>query len=250
MKHLILSGCAGRMGRMLESLIEQRDDCRIAAGVDPAPYHSGEFPGYSNWERCPPNADGILDFSSPAGLSPMLEFATGHGIPVVLGTTGLSPSQVEEVALASKTIPIFRAANFSLPVALMAHLVEETSRALGADFDIELLELHHRGKADAPSGTAKVLMDAANAGLGASLSPVYGREGDSQRQPGEIGVHSLRGGSFAGEHTVLFSGQGEALSIQHTALSREIFARGAIRAMLYLQGCPAGLYGMESLLQF
>ena len=123
MKHLILSGCAGRMGRMLESLIEQRDDCRIAAGVDPAPYHSGEFPVYSNWERCPPNADGILDFSSPAGLSPMLEFATGHGIPVVLGTTGLSPSQVEEVALASKTIPIFRAANFSLPVALMAHLV-------------------------------------------------------------------------------------------------------------------------------
>ena len=88
MKHLILSGCAGRMGRMLESLIEQRDDCRIAAGVDPAPYHSGEFPVYSNWERCPPNADGILDFSSPAGLSPMLEFATGHGIPVVLGPSG------------------------------------------------------------------------------------------------------------------------------------------------------------------
>ena len=250
MKHLILSGCAGRMGRMLESLIEQRDDCCIAAGVDLAPYHSGEFPVYSDWERCPPNADGILDFSSPAGLSPMLEFATGHRIPVVLGTTGLSSSQVEEVTSASKTIPVFWSANFSLPVALMAHLVEETARSLGADFDVELLELHHRGKADAPSGTAEVLMNAVNTGLGASLSPVYGRKGDSQRQSEEIGIHSLRGGSFAGEHAVLFCGQGEMLSIQHTALSREIFAHGAIRAMLYLQGCSAGLYGMEKLLQF
>lgn len=108
MKHLILSGCAGRMGRMLESLIEQRDDAASPAGVDPRPIPFGGVPGVFQLGTMPPNADGILDFSSPAGLSPMLEFATGHGIPVVLGTTGLSPSQVEEVALASKTIPIFR----------------------------------------------------------------------------------------------------------------------------------------------
>lgn len=131
----------------------------------------------------------------------------------------------------------------------MAHLVEETSRALGADFDIELLELHHRGKADAPSGTAKVLMDAANAGLGASLSPVYGRRetpsgsrGKSASTP--CGAAALRG-------NILFSSAGKG---KHSAFSTPPFpgkfCRGAIRAMLYLQGCPAGLYGMESLLQF
>lgn len=249
MKHFILSGCAGRMGRMLESLIEQREDCRIAAGVDPAPYHPGEFPVFQDWERCPSNVDGIFDFSRPAGAVPMLGFAASHGIPVVLGTTGLSPDQEEAVALAGRSIPIFRAANFSLPVALMAHLVQEASRVLSADFDVEVLELHHRGKADAPSGTANMLIDAVNAGRDCPLAPVYGREGLSPRQADEIGVHSLRGGSFPGEHTVLFSGMGEALSIHHTALSREIFARGAIRAMFYLQDCPAGLYGMEHLLQ-
>jgi len=193
--------------------------------------------------------DVLVDFSAPSALQASLERAIESGIPILVGTTGLGPAADEQIARAATRIAVLRAANTSIGVALLSDLVERAARALGPDWDIEILEMHHRMKADAPSGTALALGEAAARGRGTPLQAERGRDGTGlERNEGAIGFASLRGGTVAGEHDVVFAGDQERLILSHRAESRMIFARGALAAARFLVGKPAGLYSMRDVI--
>ena len=193
--------------------------------------------------------DVLVDFSSPDALDSSLGQAVAAGIPILVGTTGLGKDADRLVADASKHIAVLRAANTSLGVAVLADLVERAAQALGPDWDIEIAEMHHRLKADAPSGTALVLGEAAARGRGTPLRAERGRDGTGlKRAEGAIGFASLRGGTVAGEHDVIFAGPDERLILSHRAENRMIFARGALTAARFLIGKPAGLYSMRDVI--
>jgi 4-hydroxy-tetrahydrodipicolinate reductase len=195
------------------------------------------------------HGDVLVDFSAPAALQQSLDQALSAGIPIVVGTTGLDDLADRRIADASKEIAVLRAANTSLGVALLSDLVERAARVLGTDWDIEILEMHHRHKADAPSGTALALGGAAARGRGTPLDPERGRDGTGlKRQEGAIGFAALRGGSVAGDHDVIFAGPEERLILSHRAENRTIFARGALAAARFLVGKPAGLYSMRDVI--
>lgn len=193
--------------------------------------------------------DVLVDFSAPGALASSLERALAAKIPVLVGTTGLDEDADRLIAEAAGRIAVLRAANTSLGVAVLSKLVEQAARALGPDWDIEILEMHHRHKADAPSGTALALGEAAAQGRSASLRAERGRDGTGlKRQEGAIGFASLRGGSVAGDHDVIFAGQDERLVLSHRAENRMIFARGALAGARFLVGRPAGLYSMRDVI--
>ena len=195
------------------------------------------------------NGDVLLDFSAPGALQTSLDRALSAGVPILIGTTGLDDSAERRIAEAAREIPVLRAPNTSLGVALLAELVERAARVLGSDWDIEISETHHRMKSDAPSGTALLLGEAAARGRGTKLNPVRGRNGTLlKRESGTIGFASLRGGTVAGEHDVLFLGPEERLILSHRAESRTIFARGALAGARFLVGRIAGLYSMRDVI--
>jgi len=188
----------------------------------------------------------LIDFSAPAALADSVKQAVETKIPLLVGTTGLDASADALLADAAKSIPVLRAANTSLGIALLAELVERAAKVLGPSWDIEIAEAHHRGKADAPSGTALLLGEAAAKGRGVPLKPEAGRDGTGlKRGDGSIGFASLRGGTVAGDHDVLFLRQEERLVLGHRAESRMIFARGALAAARFLAGQKPGLYAMS-----
>jgi 4-hydroxy-tetrahydrodipicolinate reductase len=194
--------------------------------------------------------DVLIDFSAPEALGDCLAEAVNHGIPLLIGTTGLDESADEKIAQAARRIAILRAANTSLGVAVLTDLVERAARALGPDWDIEILEMHHRHKADAPSGTALALGQAAAAARGKPMRSESGRDGTRlKRKEGAIGFASLRGGTVAGDHDVFFAGPEERLVLSHRAENRMIFARGALAAARFLAGKPAGLYSMRDVIE-
>ena len=191
----------------------------------------------------------LIDFSAPAALPDSVAKAREGKMALVLGTTGLAPSADALLAEAAKQIPVLRSANTSLGVALLAELVERAAKVLGKGWDIEIAEAHHRHKADAPSGTALLLGEAAAKGRGTSLEAERGRDGTGlARGEGSIGFASLRGGTVAGDHDVLFLGNDERLILSHRAESRMIFARGALAASRFLHGKPPGLYAMRDVI--
>jgi 4-hydroxy-tetrahydrodipicolinate reductase len=193
--------------------------------------------------------DVLVDFSAPDALEASLKKAVAAGIPILVGTTGLGEEADKRIAEGAKSVAVLRAANTSLGVAVLSELVERAAKALGPDWDIEIVEMHHRMKADAPSGTALALGDAAAAGRGAPLEAERGRDGTGlKRKQGAIGFASLRGGTVAGEHDVIFAGQDERLILSHRAENRMIFARGALAAARFLAGKPAGLYSMRDVI--
>ncbi len=196
------------------------------------------------------HGDVLVDFSAPSALQSSLDRALGAGIPILIGTTGLDDFASRRIASASEQIPVLQAANTSLGVALLADLVERAARVLGIDWDIEIAEVHHRMKADAPSGTALALGEAAARGRGSDLEAERGRDGTGlKRESGAVGFASLRGGSVAGDHDVMFLGPQERLILSHRAESRTIFARGALAAARFLVGQPAGLYSMRDVIE-
>jgi 4-hydroxy-tetrahydrodipicolinate reductase len=196
------------------------------------------------------HGDVLVDFSVPAALQASLDRAVSAAVPLLIGTTGLDDLAGQRIAAAAKEIAVLRAANTSLGVALLAELVERAAHVLGPDWDIEIAETHHRMKADAPSGTALMLGEAAAHGRGSPLNPERGRDGTSlKRETGAVGFASLRGGSVAGDHDVLFLGPDERLILSHRAESRMIFARGALAAARFLVGKPAGLYSMRDVVE-
>lgn len=195
------------------------------------------------------HGDVLIDFSAPSGLQDSLSRAVSAGIPVLVGTTGLDCDADRLIAEAAKGIAVLRAPNTSLAVALLADLVERAARVLGPDWDIEIAEVHHRKKADAPSGTALLLGKAAARGRDTELRSERGRDGTGlKRERGAIGFAALRGGSVAGDHEVMFLGEGERLILSHKAENRRIFARGALAGVRFLFGKPAGLYSMRDVI--
>ena len=193
--------------------------------------------------------DVLVDFSSPGALQSSLDRATTMGIPILIGTTGLDAAAEQQIADAAKYVAVLHAPNTSLGLAVLSDLVERTAGALGVDWDIEVLEMHHRHKADAPSGTALALGEAVARGRGSPIRAERGRDGTGlKREVGSIGFASLRGGTVAGDHDVIFAGPDERLVLSHRAENRMIFARGALAAAKFLIGKPAGLYSMRDVI--
>jgi 4-hydroxy-tetrahydrodipicolinate reductase len=196
------------------------------------------------------HGDVLVDFYDPSALQASLDRAVNAGIPILVGTTGLDDFAGRRLATAAEEVAVLRAANTSLGVALLSDLAERAARVLGPDWDIEILEMHHRLKADAPSGTALALGDAAARGRETKLKAERGRDGTGlKREEGAIGFASLRGGTVAGDHDVIFAGPEERLILSHRAENRMIFARGALAAVRFLVGKPAGLYSMRDVVE-
>ena len=250
MVRLILSGCNGHMGRAVANLCDADPELEVAAGIDVLGQPGGQFPVYSSPAACPVPGDVLVDFSHPSALDALLEFCLERSMPAVLATTGYSEQQLEQIGRAAGRIPVFRSANFSLGVNLLMDLVRRAAAALGEGYDVEIVERHHRRKVDAPSGTALMLADAAAQALPYQPDYVYDRHCVRQaRQPREIGISSVRGGTIVGDHTVIFAGPDEVIELSHHAASREIFAAGAVRAAKFLARTDRpGLYDMSSLL--
>lgn len=254
-------GAGGRMGQAIIAQLADWPGLRLAAAVERAghascgrpagPGHPETLTVCSNVGAIARNCDVLIDFSAPAALAVTLEAAQEGGCAVVVGTTGLDAEHHALINEAAGRIAVLQAANTSLGVTLLAQLVEQAARALGPDWDIEIAELHHRLKVDAPSGTALALGEAAAAGRGIDLATHSdrGRDGiTGERVEGHIGFASLRGGSAAGDHMVLLAGEGERIELWHRAESRAIFARGALKAAQWLAGRPAGRYAMADVL--
>jgi 4-hydroxy-tetrahydrodipicolinate reductase len=233
-------GSEGRMGRALAEAIQGAGH-ELAGGVD----QGGDVAALAR------ASDVLVDFSSPVALETSLDAAVAEGVPILVGTTGLEERHHWLLDEAAKTVPVLQTGNTSLGVNLLAHLVEEAANRLGEDWDIEVVETHHRKKVDAPSGTALLLGEAAARGRGIDLaaSSERGRDGiTGARVPGTIGFASLRGGSVAGDHTVYLLGDDERLALSHLAENRGIFARGAVKGAQWLIGKSAGRYTMKDVL--
>lgn len=235
--NIILCGY-GRMGLMIEQIVLQSEDMQIIGVVHPGLYENAlDVPG---------KADVIIDFSYPGNLDGILARAEKDGAAVVIGTTGYTEEQLAKLREASKTLRVMHSSNYSVGVAILKKAVAMVAPALKDSFDIEITETHHNQKVDAPSGTAKMLLKAVDPDD--SFDHVYGREGITGARGHEIGIHALRGGTVAGEHSVFFFGQDETLEFHHSAASRRIFAAGAIRAARFVVDKPAGLYNMDDVL--
>jgi 4-hydroxy-tetrahydrodipicolinate reductase len=195
------------------------------------------------------HGDVLVDFSAPDALPVSLDRAVSAEIPILIGTTGLDESASERIAEAAKRIAVLRAPNTSLGITVLAQLVERAAHLLGPDWDIEIVETHHRMKADAPSGTAWLLAHAAACGRGTDIDAETGRAGTGlKRKPGAIGLASLRGGTVAGEHDVMFLGEKERIVLSHRAENRLIFARGALAGARFLVGRAPGVYSMRDVI--
>jgi 4-hydroxy-tetrahydrodipicolinate reductase len=240
MARIGIIGSDGRMGRALQRAIaDAGHEC--AGGVDQG----------GNTANLAEASEVLVDFSAPAALETNLHAAVGAGVPILVGTTGLEERHDAAIDSAAGAIAVLQTGNTSLGVTLLAHLVREAAARLGPDWDIEVLEMHHRDKVDAPSGTAVLLGEAAAEGRGIALSQhsERGRDGHcGPRAPGAIGFASLRGGTIAGEHSVILAGNHERLTLSHSAEDRMIFARGAVAAAEWLIGRPAGRYSMPEVL--
>jgi 4-hydroxy-tetrahydrodipicolinate reductase len=261
---VVVMGASGRMGARLVALATEMPGLAIGAAVERADHPSlgrdaGEAAGAGSIGvaiggdiRAALSAgDVVIDFTTPAATLALLPRAVEAKIALVIGTTGLDPAGVEAIRSASLRIPIVFAPNMSLGMNVMFKVVADVARALGAGYDMEIIEAHHRQKKDAPSGSAlalgRVLADAVQKRL--DEVAVFSRHGDiGPRSPHEIGIQTIRAGDIVGDHTVLFGGLGERLEITHRASSRDTFARGALRAAQWLSGRPPGLYDMQDVL--
>jgi 4-hydroxy-tetrahydrodipicolinate reductase len=259
-----IAGCGGRMGRMLIAEVQDTPGCRIVGGIEAegSPVLGrdlGELAGLgplgiaagADAAALFKTADVVINFTAPAASVAHASEAARQKKPLVIGTTGLDAKEAAALATAAKSAAIVWAPNMSLGVNLLLGLVRQVAERLGEDYDIEVLEMHHRHKADAPSGTALALGAAAAAGRRIDLGKrsLRARDGLTGARPkGDIGFATLRGGDVVGDHTVIFAAEGERLELIHRAGSRRIFARGAVRAACWAVGRPPGLYGMQDVL--
>lgn len=225
----------GAMGKIICEMLKDDFSCVVAMECE-----------YKTLFDVKEDFDVIIDFSNPANLDMIYDYAKMHKKAVVFATTGYTNEQLEKINDLAKYTPVLRSANFSLGVILLNKLVKEITPILKDSFDIEIVEAHHHHKVDAPSGTAKMLLNSAVDATG--FTPVYGRDGYCPRKPNEIGVHAVRGGSIVGEHEVMYCGEDEIITLKHSAHSKKIFAVGAIKAAKWLNGKPVGFYTMEDVL--
>ena len=261
---LAVAGAAGRMGRTLARVIHEGEGVELVAGFERTGSallgaDFGDLAGIGSIgiivsddiQGAIGQFDAIIDFTTPASTIKIANYASSHGFVHVIGTTGLSEQEEAIIDQAAQNTVIIKSGNMSMGVNLLAALVKQAANSLGLDFDIEILEMHHRAKVDAPSGTALLLGEAAAVGRGIELSKhsIRSRDGQTGARPsGDIGFANLRGGSVVGDHTVIFAGNGERLELTHRAENRDIFARGAVKAAKWAFGRKAGRYDMADVL--
>lgn len=250
MTKVLMHGACGAMGKVIAQLAAQTEDVVLVAGVDLRSDETAAFPIYRTLSEVQEAFDVIIDFSLPAAVDALLDYCEAKAVPAVICTTGLSEAQLARIQALSEKTALLRSANMSLGVNLLLKLVQDAARTLYAQgFDIEIVEQHHHRKKDAPSGTALALADSVNEALGGQLHYVYDRsERSAARAHEELGISAVRGGSIVGVHDVIFAGEDEVLTLNHTAYSRAIFAKGAIAAACWLKDKKAGLYSMQNVI--
>ena len=250
MVRVILHGACGHMGHVVTNIVEEENDIEIVAGVDARNDGTHKYPVYQSIGEVKEEADVIIDFSVALAATSLIEGAVEKKLPLVLCTTGLTNDQLALIDEAKEVIPVLRSANMSLGINVLQKLVADAAKILGeAGYDIEIEEMHHKRKLDAPSGTALMLADAANDALGGEYEYVYDRSSRKEPRPAkEIGMAALRGGTVVGEHKVIFAGVDEVITISHSAYSRAVFAKGAVSAAKYLCKMTPGLYSMRDVI--
>lgn len=246
---IVLSGCCGRLGSVVSRIAEARDDMEIVCGVD----IKGEanFPVVRSFADISDDvaADVVIDISHHALIGDVLGYAEAHALPVVICTTGHTEAEDELIRDAARRVAILKSRNMSLGINLMTELVRRAAAALGDEFDIEIVEAHHNKKLDAPSGTALMLADAARE-VRPESEYIYDRHAvRRERDANEIGIHSIRGGTIVGEHSVIFAGRDEVITLSHSAGSRDLFASGAVKAAFFLHGAEPGYYTMSDVVR-
>lgn len=252
MVNILMNGCNGKMGQAITRLCSEYADVSIAAGVTRNPDRlQNPYPVYRSFKDASSvNADVVLDFSNTETLPEAIEYCVEGRKALVVGTTGLSDKDYDKLRQASQTIPVFVSANMTFGISVLIDLALRAASNLGKEYDIEILEKHHNEKKDAPSGTAIMIANELNNHLDNSMEFVYDRsEITEKRRPNEIGISAIRGGTIPGEHTVFFAGKDEIIEIKHTALSRDVLGRGAIRAAIYTASKPKGFYTMKTMLE-
>lgn len=249
MINVLVCGIGGKMGGNIVNLLKDDTEAEVVCGVDlHAPEGCG-IPVYPSFENIKEKVDVIIDFSSPAAIKSELGWAVKNNVPAVLASTGYGESDLKFIDGCAEKIAVFRTANFSLGVNLLVKLVKKAAEVLGDGFDIEIIEKHHNKKVDAPSGTALMLADSANAAFNNGKKYLNGREGIVGKRGNEIGIHAVRGGTIVGEHDVMFAGGDEIITLSHSARSKAIFAAGAIKAAKWVSDKPAGKYDMNDVLE-
>ena len=244
--NIVITGAGGRMGRQV-ALCAKEAGIRVLAGIDLKPFQA-EFPVYQHVSELSEKPDLIIDFSHPSALSELIAYSRENRVPLELCTTGYNEEQLSEISALSKVVPVFRSANMSLGINVLCALVKKAAEALPG-YDVEIVEMHHNKKLDAPSGTANMLLSSIQS-ADPDKSPVYDRHSvRKQRDPKEVGMHSLRGGTVVGEHSVIFAGPNEVVTLSHSAESRDAFAEGAIRAAQFMNTVSSpGLYDMNDVI--
>lgn len=250
MTRIIITGACGKMGKVIQSIVENRDDCTVVAGVDK--YNDGQrpFPVFKTIDEVNVDADVIIDFSNPSLLDDILDYSRKTNTALVIATTGYDECQKKQIQDASKECPIFFTYNYSLGINLLVSLAKKATQLLGNEFDIEIVEKHHNQKIDAPSGTALMLADAIAEEFDKPMKYEYDRHSKREKRTrDEIGIHAVRGGTIVGEHEIIFAGRDEIITLSHSARSKEVFAVGAVNAAVYMAGKEAGMYDMSELVK-
>ena len=250
MVKIMMHGCNGVMGQVISKIVEETEGAVMACGVDRVDDGHNDYPVFTDINACDVEVDAIIDFSAAPAVDGLLDFAVERQIPVVLCTTGLSDEQIASINEASKSVAILRSANMSLGINTLFKLLQDAAKVFSsAGFDIEIVEKHHNQKLDAPSGTALALADSMKEVLDDDYFYRYDRSQLRQkRDPKEIGISAVRGGTIVGEHEVIFAGEDEVIEFKHTAHSKAVFAKGAVEAAKFLAGKPAGMYDMRDVI--
>lgn len=250
MTKIIITGACGKMGKVIQNIVEKRDDCEVVAGVDKYDDGARPFPVYASINDVKEDADVVIDFSNPSLLNDLLAYGEKTNTALVIATTGFDDAQKAQIEEASKKCPVFFTYNYSLGINLLASLAKKAVQLLGDEFDIEIIEQHHNQKIDAPSGTALMLADAINEELEKPMKYEYDRHSKREkRTKNEIGIHAIRGGTIVGEHEIIFAGRDENITLSHSARSKEVFAVGAVNAAVFMAGKSAGMYDMGELVK-
>ncbi len=249
MLKVILHGSSGRMGKVLQSIISDAPDMEVVAGIDSVPDPNAGFPLFTVPSDCNADADVVIDFSNHAAVPKLLDFCSARKLPLVLCTTALTEDCLKKADEAASVIPVFRSANMSLGINILAKALKTITPTLEPSFNVEIIEKHHNKKKDSPSGTAILLADAVNSACLNKKDYIYGRHGKADEcKITDLGIHAVRGGTIPGEHTVIFAGPDEVIELSHTALSGNVFAEGAVKAAAFIAGKPAGKYNMDDLI--
>lgn len=250
MTKIILSGINGHMGQVIVNLAQGMEDITIVCGFDINAEEKNGIPVFASPKEFTGEADVIVDFSHPSAFDNLLDYAKDRHIPIVVCTTGLTQEQRDKLSAARETLPVFFSANMSVGVNLLMDLVKKAASVLSPDFDIEIVEKHHNQKIDAPSGTALAIADTIAEATPFDAEYTFDRHSvRKKRAKEEIGIHAVRGGTIVGEHTVIFAGCDEIIEVKHTAMSKEIFAAGALRAARFMVGKENGMYSMKDVIE-